>query len=181
MAQDTDDGVAYLRALKQSVKPFAAAPAKSATDPHAETRSVSPIDVADSGERFKGSEKRRSPRYKCDGSAEIREEGCDVRTWATRGPGATIRITMVNAGAQPRRLSLAIAGERFGEAQLERLTAPSIEARDGVQLAGQGFGAHTYTGLLAGRPRISSAVPVHGRYAVALPGDSAALLVLARP
>ncbi len=83
MAQDTDDGVAYLRALKQSVKPFAAAPAKSATDPHAETRSVSPIDVADSGERFKGSEKRRSPRYKCDGSAEIREEGCDVRTWAT--------------------------------------------------------------------------------------------------
>jgi hypothetical protein len=39
--------------------------------------------VSDSGERFKGSEKRRSPRYKCEGSAELREEGCDVRTWAT--------------------------------------------------------------------------------------------------
>ena len=33
-----------------------------------------------------GSKARRSgeaPRYKCEGSAELREEGCDVRTWAT--------------------------------------------------------------------------------------------------
>jgi hypothetical protein len=27
-------------------------------------------------------EKRRSPRYKCEGSAEFRTEGFDVRTWA---------------------------------------------------------------------------------------------------
>ena len=35
------------------------------------------------GDQFKGAEKRRSPRYKCEGSVELREEGCDVRTWAT--------------------------------------------------------------------------------------------------
>jgi hypothetical protein len=35
------------------------------------------------GEGFQGAEKRRSPRYKCEGSAELREEGCDVRTWST--------------------------------------------------------------------------------------------------
>lgn len=83
MAQEIDDGVAYLRALKQSVKPLAAAPAKPAPEATAEAQSSSLSDVADPSERFKGAEKRRSPRYKCDGRAEIREEGCDVRTWAT--------------------------------------------------------------------------------------------------
>lgn len=107
--------------------------------------------------------------------------GGDVRTWATRGPGGTIRVTMVNAGARARLLSLAIAGERFGEAELERLTAPSVHARTGVELASQSFGAGTFTGLLAGRPRFSSVSPVHGRYAVTLPAGSAALLVLSRP
>jgi PilZ domain len=82
MAQEIDDGVAYLRALKQSVKPFAAAQTTPTSQPTAATPApASP--VTDAGERFQGAEKRRSPRYKCDGSAEIREEGCDVRTWAT--------------------------------------------------------------------------------------------------
>lgn len=60
MDQETNESVAYLRALKQSgpQAASAAAPASAA-------------------------EKRRSPRYKCEGSAEIQEEGCDVRTWAT--------------------------------------------------------------------------------------------------
>jgi hypothetical protein len=104
----------------------------------------------------------------------------DVRTWATRGSNETIRITMVNAGAQARRLSVGLAGERFGPAQLESLTAPSVRARSGVELAGQSFGAPTFTGLLAGHPRLLSLAPAHGRYAVTLPGSSAALLVLSR-
>jgi len=33
--------------------------------------------------QFAGAERRRSPRFKCEGSVELREEGCDVRTWAT--------------------------------------------------------------------------------------------------
>ena len=38
---------------------------------------------ANAASQFNGAEKRRSPRYKCEGSAELRKEGCDVRTWAT--------------------------------------------------------------------------------------------------
>jgi hypothetical protein len=73
MAHEIDEGVAYLRSLKQSASSpsAAAAPARS------------PAIAGDAGDQFKGAEKRRSPRYKCEGSAELREEGCDVRTWAT--------------------------------------------------------------------------------------------------
>ncbi len=37
----------------------------------------------DMNERFQGTEKRRSPRHKCEGSAELRANDCDVRTWAS--------------------------------------------------------------------------------------------------
>ena len=83
MAQEINDGLAYLRALKQSVSPLAPTPEAPALKPGAEERSGSSSPVADSGERFKGAEKRRSPRYKREGSAELREDGCDVRTWVT--------------------------------------------------------------------------------------------------
>lgn len=82
MAEEIDEGVAYLRALKQSVSPLgaaAAAPARETSTEHSGT----PDSVANSGERFQGAEKRRSPRYQCEGSVDMREEGCDVRTWAT--------------------------------------------------------------------------------------------------
>jgi hypothetical protein len=81
MAQESDEAVAYLRSLKQSVSPMAA----SGTAPARESGMSDPAGTApaDSGDRFKGSEKRRSPRFSCEGSAELREAGCDVRTWAT--------------------------------------------------------------------------------------------------
>jgi hypothetical protein len=81
MAEEIDEGVAYLRALKQTSSPYSAnapAPARSAD----ETPASNPAS-ADSGSRVKDSEKRRSPRYKCEGSVQIREQGCDVHTWAT--------------------------------------------------------------------------------------------------
>jgi hypothetical protein len=74
MAEEINEGVAYLRALKTSGV-GAAAPA-TLQSPAATS------SIADAGERFQGAEERRSPRYKCEGSAEIREDGCDVRTWA---------------------------------------------------------------------------------------------------
>ena len=83
MAEKIDEGVAYLRALKQSVSPLAAAAAAPARETGAEQHPGTPDTVANSGERFKGAEKRRSPRYQCEGSVDMREEGCDVRTWAT--------------------------------------------------------------------------------------------------
>jgi hypothetical protein len=115
------------------------------------------------------------------GSSLLRVDGAaagDVRTWATRAADGTTRITMVNAGAQARRVTVEIAGGRFGTGRLEWLTAPGVRARAGVALGGQSFAAPTFTGLLAGRPRFSSVAPVDGRYVVELPADSAALLVV---
>jgi PilZ domain len=85
MALD-NDSVSYLKALKQTVAPQAASAAAPAParDPNLEEHPA----VVTAGStvpqpQFAGAEKRRSPRYKCEGSAEMREEGCDVRTWAT--------------------------------------------------------------------------------------------------
>jgi hypothetical protein len=77
MAQETNEGVTYLKALKQATgSPSGAgsAPARAQEVIAATTQNA---------ENFQGAEKRRSPRYKCEGSAELREDGCDVRTWAT--------------------------------------------------------------------------------------------------
>jgi hypothetical protein len=80
MNQESNEGVAYLMALKQaggSKSGTAAAPARE------QERTVEHASLTQQSEGFQGAEKRRSPRYKCEGSAEVREEGCDVRTWCT--------------------------------------------------------------------------------------------------
>ena len=84
MAQETNEGIAYLMALKQS-----SAPAGAAATPARETSSVEPSNsnatpAASAGfQTFGNKEKRRTPRYKLEGSAELRQEGYDLRTWAT--------------------------------------------------------------------------------------------------
>ncbi len=75
MADELNSGVAYLMSLKHGAEPHARGAAQT-------EHSVTEHPRVE-GERFQGAEKRRSPRYKCEGSAEMREEGCDVRTWAT--------------------------------------------------------------------------------------------------
>ena len=83
MAEGIDEGVSYLRALKQSSslqEGTAAAPARESA---AENLPGSEGRYANATERFPGKEKRRSTRYKCEGSAGMREEGCDVHTWAS--------------------------------------------------------------------------------------------------
>ena len=78
MPQESNETVSYLLSLKQPT------PSPVVTDSGSKTDSlISAEGTATLGERFQGAEKRRSPRYKCEGSAEIREEGRDVRTWAT--------------------------------------------------------------------------------------------------
>jgi hypothetical protein len=79
MEEETNEGVAYLKALKRSDDPGVAPARKIDADEHFTYSS----SAAHSGERFQGAEKRRGPRYKCEGSAELREDGHDVRTWAT--------------------------------------------------------------------------------------------------
>jgi hypothetical protein len=85
MADQTNEGSSYLRALKEST----GTPASSAAAPVGEgsprTPAVSGGIVGSSRQQpqFTGAERRRSPRYKCEGSVELREDGCEVRTWAS--------------------------------------------------------------------------------------------------
>lgn len=80
MADEMNEGTAYLRALKQATS----APSGAAAAPAREQdRLIDNLSTVQGSESFQGAEKRRSPRYKCEGSAQLREEGCDVRTWST--------------------------------------------------------------------------------------------------
>jgi hypothetical protein len=79
MSQEPD-GSSYLAALKRgTAAAAAAAPARiggaAAPGPDIAATPAAPGPA--------GTEKRRSPRYKCQGSAEICEEGSEVRIWAT--------------------------------------------------------------------------------------------------
>jgi hypothetical protein len=79
MAQEGNQTVSYLLTLKQSIhSPSADSAPVPTTDSSSSERGM-----ASPAAQFQGAEKRRSPRYKCEGSAEIREDGRDVRTWAT--------------------------------------------------------------------------------------------------
>lgn len=85
MAEELNEGIAYLMSLKQSVRAASATagPAKEVVSSVLPVPDGANLPASSAGDSFQGAEKRRSPRYKCEGSAEVREEGCDVRTWAT--------------------------------------------------------------------------------------------------
>ncbi|MGA7908762.1 MAG: PilZ domain-containing protein [Candidatus Sulfotelmatobacter sp.] len=78
MAQAPDSNVSYLQALKLATDAAAPAPARDSKAPASSKAGPSGIS-----QRYTGAEKRRSPRYKCEGSAEMRQDGVDLRTWAT--------------------------------------------------------------------------------------------------
>jgi len=79
MADENDAGAAYLAALKQSTVPQvggAAAARAPEVPPSSGTRT--------GGANPRGSvDKRRSPRYRCQGSAHIREIDSGVSIWTT--------------------------------------------------------------------------------------------------
>jgi hypothetical protein len=70
MSDEANAGAAYLAALKQS-KPQAAATA------------AAPARTSSSGTNSNYAEKRKSPRYRCQGSARLRQLGGGISTWAT--------------------------------------------------------------------------------------------------
>ena len=64
-------------------------------------------------------------------------------------------------------------------ATLELMQAPSITSKTGITIGGQGFGAQTSTGELAGTPQTTTLKPSNGHYTFTLPAASAALLTIA--
>jgi PilZ domain len=77
MADEEDAGAAYLAALKQSSVPQAGGAAAARAlprSPETRTGGANPTGSVD---------KRRSPRYRCQGSAHIREIASGVALWTT--------------------------------------------------------------------------------------------------
>jgi PilZ domain-containing protein len=74
MSEENRGGIGYLLGLKQSSQADAASAPGGNPEPDAPELH---------GEQHHGATKRQARRYKCEGSVEMRTEGCDVRTWAT--------------------------------------------------------------------------------------------------
>jgi hypothetical protein len=91
MPDQNDVGAAYLAALKRSTLSPATAGAVAGTGAGArsaaplDTRSIqpSPIPPVAAGRTGPISEKRRSPRYRCQGSTQLRDVKTGVAIWAT--------------------------------------------------------------------------------------------------
>jgi Glycosyl hydrolase family 79 C-terminal beta domain len=99
-----------------------------------------------------------------------------VKVWATAGRDGRTRVVLINKDpTTPATVQLSLP-QASGPASLERLTAPSLAATNGVTLAGQTFGDSTQTGTLVGVPQTETVSPVGGSYAVDLPAGSAAML-----
>jgi hypothetical protein len=101
-----------------------------------------------------------------------------LQMWATRTPGGSIRVVLINSGTGPRTVGVRVPAAA-GAAGLSYLRARSLRSRSAT-LDGRTFGELTSTGLLPNRsPRRPVAVrSVHGLYVVRVPSPSAALLTL---
>lgn len=102
-----------------------------------------------------------------------------IKVWATRAPGGELHVVVIDKRARgATTLRLRISGAR-GAGSLERLTAPGLGATGGVTLGGQGFGAATATGELAGPAQAQVIAPAGGVYTVRVAAASAAMLTIA--
>lgn len=81
MSDEPSAGAAYLSALKQSSPQAAGAATAPALTSPPEVRRVAP--GAPGNAASYSDDKRKSPRYRCQGSARLREIASGVSTWAT--------------------------------------------------------------------------------------------------
>jgi hypothetical protein len=101
-----------------------------------------------------------------------------VRVWATRNIGGTVRVVLLNTSKETAwRARVGIAG-MSGAGAVERLTAPNLQAKRGIALAGKSYGGKTADAFLHGRHAEASVQPRRGRYKLYLPPASAAMLTV---
>jgi hypothetical protein len=105
----------------------------------------------------------------------------DLRVRATVTPSGQINVVLINDSLNADKTVQLVppGGGAAKPAVVERLTAPSAAATDGVTLAGQSFGAETATGTLTGPFQADHLQPANGQYAVDLPPASAAMVSFA--
>lgn len=103
-----------------------------------------------------------------------------LRAWATLGRDHRVRVLLINDSVRSSSQTLLRPPRGFGSrvATIERLLTPSVYATSGITLGGHGFGRGNSSGTLPPpQPQISR--PSRGRYRVAVPAGSAALVTLA--
>jgi hypothetical protein len=103
-----------------------------------------------------------------------------VSTWATRGTDGKTRVVVINKSTSRPRPVTVKAPAGATTATMELMRAPSITAKTGITIGGQGFGAQTSTGELAGTPQIPTLKQVRHAYRFKLPPASAALVTISR-
>jgi hypothetical protein len=129
MAQETDEGLAYLQALKGP--PPAAAGVAKASEPNSDGSAPRVAgQTSDSPLNFAGTEKRRSPRYKCEGSLEMCPEGSESRTWATCTDvsmhGCYVEATTTYPVGTNLRMKLQANGSQVQSKGCVRVTYPNL-------------------------------------------------------
>src|SRR4030081_3474115 len=132
MTQETNDGTAYLIALKQSGRAVTgAAPALAReTGPAEHSNASAPMASYAGSQAFASKEKRRTPRYKLEGSAELREPGRDLRTWATFSDislhGCYVEATATADVGTVLQIKLEANGVRIETRGCVRVSYPSL-------------------------------------------------------
>lgn len=131
MSDENDAGAAYLAALKRStVSPAAAAGPARAPDSALPTASHTIAAVAP-GRTGPVPEKRRSPRYRCQGSAHLREIATGIATWATFSDISVHGCYVETAASYPVKSALTLTVEVNGF---------RVEAAGEVRVAYPGLG-----------------------------------------
>ena len=101
-----------------------------------------------------------------------------VRAWATRSADGRIRLVLIEADLTHRHMIAIRQPSHATAASVERLQAPSATATAGVTLAGQSIAERTRTGTLRGAVRSGTPTASGGRYELALPPASAAMVTI---
>jgi hypothetical protein len=99
--------------------------------------------------------------------------GLHLKAWAVRSGRRTLRVLLINKGHRPAGVGLTLPAQ--GSATVQRLLAPSVNARRGVTLSGQHLGAN---GEWQGRLAVAAISPQRRGYALSVPRYSAALLTV---
>jgi hypothetical protein len=106
--------------------------------------------------------------------------GGGLSTWATLATDGTTRVVVINKSTSSARAVAIRTPTRAATATLEMMRAPSISAKTGITIGGQGFGAQTSTGQLAGGPQTRTLKQARHAYSFKLPPATAALVTISR-
>ena len=114
-------GADYLRRLRSQESPAVV---------HEAVREPAPVVASPIPAATAADERRRSPRYKCEGSAEFRAAGSDVRTWGTftdiSMSGCYVEMTATFPVGSRVDLSLELHGVRFQAKGEVRVSYPLL-------------------------------------------------------